>query len=190
MLYIFLYFNKMVNQQIILLVINTLGGGAVIGSYVLGFINTPNNREVFCGGVPTWLKPIYTLSMVLSALGYFAFLYFVLFQLSPEEVKIADRFGFSLFHVVFLGILVPSALWMPLTSAWTANPSKALWISVRMVLVLVGLFSCVLVWTLLSLQPRNPGFPFWLAVAGSAYFAFHTAVLDMLLWPVLFRTQG
>jgi hypothetical protein len=180
----------MTTQQITLLIINGIGGGAVIGSYILGFKNTPNAGDALWGGVPSWLRPIYTVSMVLSALGYFAFISFILFGLAPEEVQIANRFGFSLFHIIFLGILVPSALWMPLTSAFIANPGTALWIGVRTVLVLTGLFSCVLVWSLLSLQPRDPGFFFWLAVAGSAYFAFHTAVLDMLLWPALFRLKG
>jgi len=180
----------MAPQQIILLIINTIGGGAVLGSYVYILKSTPNSADALWGGVPSWLRPVYTASMVLSALGYFAFLYFILFRLVPEDVVITNRFGFSLFHIVFLGILVPSALWMPLTSAWVANPSTILWIAVRTVLFLVGLFSCVLVWALLSLQSRDPGFPFWLAVAGSAYFAFHTAVLDMLLWPLLFRIQS
>lgn len=177
-------------QQVTLLILNAVCGAAVIGSYVWGFRNTPNAGEALWGGVPSWLRPVYTVSMGLSALGYFAFLYFLLFRLSPQEVQIANRFGFSLFHIIFLGILVPSALWMPLTSAMISKPGTALWIGVRTVLILVGLSSCLLVWALLSLQPRDPGFAFWLAVAGSAYFAFHTAVLDMLLWPVLFRLQS
>ncbi len=180
----------MSTQQTILLVINGIGGGAVIGSYILQFRRIPDAANALWGGVPMWLRPIYTVSMFLSALGYFAFLYFILFRIAPEVAQIANRFGFSLFHVIFLGILVPSALWMPLTSAWIANPSTGRWIAVRTVLLLVGLFSCALVWALLTLQPRDPGFFFWLAVAGSATFAFHTAVLDMLLWPVLFRIQS
>jgi hypothetical protein len=28
------------------------------------------------------------------------------------------------------------------------------------------------------------------AAIGSAHFAIHTAVLDMLLWPILFRLQS
>ena len=180
----------MTTQHLTLLIINVIGGAAVLGSYVLGFKNTPNAGDALWGGVPIWLRPVYTVSMVLSALGYFAFLYFILFRIAPLEAQIANRFGFSFFYIVFLGILVPSTLWMPLTSAMIANPGTALWIGVRTVLILVGLSSCVLVWALLSLQPRDSGFFFWLAVGGSAYFAFHTAVLDMLLWPILFRLQS
>ncbi len=180
----------MATQQITLFIINAVGGAAVLGSYIWGFRNTPNAGDAFWGGVPAWLRPIFTVSMVLSALGYFAFLYFVLFRIAPVETQIANKFGFSLFHVIFLGILVPSALWMPLTSAMIANPGTGLWIAVRTVLILTGLFSCLLVWALLSLQPRDSSFVFWLAVAGSAYFAFHTAVLDMLLWPYLFHLQS
>ena len=95
-----------------------------------------------------------------------------------------------MFYVIFLGILVLSALWMPLTQAMIANPGTGIWIGVRTILVVVGLSSCALVWVLLSLQTREPTIPYWLAVAGSAYFAFHTAVLDMLLWPALFQGQS
>ena len=68
----------MSRQQILLFVINAIGGISVIASYVLGFKNNPNSGDTLWGGVPVWLRPIYTVSMVLSALGYFLFLYFIL----------------------------------------------------------------------------------------------------------------
>lgn len=185
-----LKYNKMATQQVILLVINVLGGVAVIASYILGFLTHPESGNALWGGVPGWLRPVYGISMILSALGYFAFIYFILFRLIPAEVQIANRFGFSMFYVIFLGILLPSALWMPLTQAMIANPGTGIWIGVRTVLVAVGLSSCALVWALVSLQTREPSILYWLAVAGSAYFAFHTVVLDMFLWPALFRVQS
>jgi hypothetical protein len=177
----------MVVQQIILLVINVLGGAAVIGSYIYGIATHPGTSNALWGGMPEQVRPVYYASMVLAALGYFAFLYFVLFRLAPAETQIAGRFGYSLFYVVFLGMLVPSIFWMPFTYIYVGNQGTGIWIAVRAVLVLVGLFSCALVWALLTLNTREPAVPYWLAVAGSAYFAFHTAVLDMLLWPVFFR---
>jgi hypothetical protein len=52
---------------------------------------------------------------------------------------------------------------------------------------MVGISSIALYWVLLSMQDGNLGAVYWLAVAGSGYFAFHTAGLDMLIWPVLWK---
>jgi len=177
----------MTAQQITLAIIVVIGGIAVIGSYVFGFIAQPGKGNALWGGVPPWLRPIYTISMGISVVGFFAFVTFILFQINPDQVQIANRFDFSLFYIIFLGILIPSALWMPLTQMMTRHPTKALWLGIRLVLVLVGLSSCTLVWALLSLQTREPSLHYWLAVFGSAYFSFHTAVLDMILWPIMFK---
>lgn len=177
----------MATQQIILLVINIIGGAAVIGSYIFGLNAQTGGANALWGGVPENIRLIYGVSMVLSALGYFAFFYFILFRLVPGEVLIAGRFGFSLFYTIFLIILIPSALWMPLTSLYVGNPTTGMWVGVRTVLVLVGLASIALVWALLSLQPKVPGVSYWLAVVGSGYFAFHTMILDAILWAALFK---
>jgi len=174
-------------EQIILLVINILGGIAVIGSYLWGLRGQSGGTAVLWGGVPANIRPIYTISMILSALGYFAFIYFIFFRLVPSETVIGGRFGFSLFFTIFVLILLPSAFWMPLTNMYVNNPANGTWITVRIVLAIVGLSSIALCWALLSLQTKNNGLAYWLAVAGSGYFAFHTAILDAIVWAALFR---
>jgi hypothetical protein len=174
-------------EQVILVIINILGGAAVIGSYVLGLKGQSGGANVLWGAVPNSLRPVYTVSMILSALGFFAFIYFILFRLVPGEVLIGGRFGFSLFYAIFLVILVASAFWMPLTNAYVGNPSTGMWIGIRTVLALVGLGSIALMLALLTLQTKVPGISYWLAVAGSGYFAFHTAILDAIVWAALFK---
>lgn len=174
-------------ERIILLIINAIGGVAVIGSYIFGLRAQSSGANVLWGGVPESIRPVYGISMILAALGYFAFMYFIFFRLTPNEVRIAGRFNFSLFYLIFLVILIPSALWMPLTNLYAGNPSTLLWISVRVVLALVGIASIALVWALLNLQVKNSGIAFWLAVTGSSYFAFHTAILDAIIWAALFK---
>jgi hypothetical protein len=39
---------------------------------------------------------------------------------------------------------------------------------------------------LLNLHERS-GAAYWLAVAGGIYFAFHTFVLDAIIWAALFK---
>ena len=174
-------------QQIILLIINALGGVAVIGSYVLGLSGQSSGANVLWGGVPANIRPVYTVSMILSALGYFAFLYYIFFRLTPSEVGIAGVSGFTLFYVIFVLILIPSAFWMPLTNLYVSNPGTGIWIGVRTVLAIVGLASIALLWALLTLHGKVPGVSYWLAVVGSGYFAFHTAILDAIVWAALFK---
>lgn len=177
----------MTAQHIILLVINVIGGAAVIGSYIYGIKAQPGGADVLWGGVPAGIRPVYAVSMILSALGYFAFMYYIFFKLTPSGVSIAGTFDFSLFYYIFLAILIPSALWMPLTNVYVGNPTTFNWVTVRTVLAIVGLASIALVWALLSLQDKVPGVFYWLAVVGSGYFAFHTAILDAIVWAALFR---
>jgi hypothetical protein len=172
-------------EQIILLVINIIGGAAVLGSYVLGVRGKTGSADRLWGGMPQKVRPVYYGSMLLSAAGYFFFIYFLLFQVKPETVLIADSLGYWIFYIIFIGMLGFSALWMPLTNKMANEPKASTWFWLRTVLVMVGLFSCALYWAILSIQEGNQGTMFCLAAVGSGYFAFHTTVLDMLIWPML-----
>lgn len=174
-------------QQWILVVINVVGGLLVIGSYVQGLMAHPDNRNALWGGVPNSVQPLYTICMLLAALGYFAFTYFILFRIDATVVRVADRFDFWIFHVIYLLILLPSALWMPLTYAAIGGHSTSLYWAIRIVLAVVGLGSLALLGALLSLHTSGSSYAYWLAVAGSAAFCFQTAVLDALVWPVFFK---
>jgi hypothetical protein len=177
----------MATEKIILLVINVLGGAAVILSYIFGLKAQPGGADALWGGVPVGIRPAYTVSMLLSALGYFLFSYFIFFRLEPGSTLIGGRYGFSLFYAIFLLILVSSVFWMPLTNVYIAHPSSGMWFLIRLILVLVGIGSIALVWALLSLKDASQGIAYWLAIAGSVYFAFHTAILDAVVWAALFK---
>jgi hypothetical protein len=171
----------MFSPKTIILIINLVGGIAVIGSYILGLAGKANGANTLWGGTPAGIKPLYTISMIISALGYFAFISYMLFKLDVSAVNLGLLYG------AFLGILVASAFWMPLTNLYVKNPAVILWLGIRLVLVIVGLASILLAAIIVSLHTKETGTVYWLAVAGSVYFAFHTAVLDMLLWPVFFK---
>ena len=116
------------------------------------------------------LLPAYVAFMALATMGYFAFTYFLLFRVDPDRVRIAGRFDYGLFHGLYLMILVPSALWLPLTSAMVQQPSSILWLGIRLALAAVGLGPMALL----------------LAVVGSLAFCIQTAVLDLFVWTALF----
>jgi hypothetical protein len=170
-------------QQIILLIINILGGAAVMLSYVYGLKGQAGGANVLWGNVPEGIRPLYTVSMIISALGYFAFIYYILFRIDPATSDISYYYFFAIFIV----ILGASAFWMPLTNMFVSNGGTGLWIAVRTVLALVGLGSIALVWALLASNPATRGAAYWLAVGGAGYFAFHTAILDGIVWAALFR---
>jgi len=124
--------------------------------------------------------------MFLAAAGYFAFTYFVFFRLDPDRVQVAGRFPFGLFNLLYALILIPSALWMPLTFAMLDAPSMGLWVAIRLVLAAVGIGSLALSGAVLTVDAPNSVWPRRLAFLGALAFSFQTAVLDALVWPAYF----
>ncbi len=173
-------------KKIAMLWINVVGGVAVLGSYVYGLISHPGSGAVLWGGAPENIRPLYVAGMLLAALGYFAFTYYLFFRLDPVETRVGNRFGFGIFNWLYLGILAPSALWMPLTWIMIERPGEAVWIGIRIVLVIVGLASLGLVLALMKVRPKTSGWAYWLAILGSVLFCAHTGILDALVWPALF----
>ncbi|OGN96326.1 MAG: hypothetical protein A2Y89_02970 [Chloroflexi bacterium RBG_13_51_18] len=173
-------------QQWILLAIMAVCGAAVIGSYIHGFSTHPGSAETLWGGVSGGLRTLNYVTMLLAVVGFFAFSYWLFFRINPEQVQIADRFGFWLFFIIFLVILIPSALWMPLTFSYQSHPSTGLWIGVRIVLALVGIGSLALLWAICAISPRETGIAYWFAVGGAAAFSVQTAVMDTFIWPAFF----
>ncbi len=174
-------------QKVTLLLINVIGGILVIGSYVYGLNTQSGGASVLWGGVPANIQPIYAVSMILSAIGYFAFIYYLLFKLNPAEVVIYKKFNYSLFYWIFMAMLLPSAFWMPLTNLYVANPVLVYWILIRVVLFIVGFASLALIWALINTSPYTEGIARRAAIAGSIYFTFHTLILDAVIWAQLFK---
>jgi hypothetical protein len=173
-------------QKRIMFLINLVGGAAVIGSYVWGFSAIPDAGTVLWGSVPDNLRRLSTAWMPLAVAGYFLFTYFLLFRLNPDEARIPGRYGFRAFNWIYAAILFPSVLWMPFSiSVVQGGGAAALW-ATRVVLWLVGLASLDLIGALLTLRPRRPAVPYWLAVAGSVAFAVQTVVMDAILWVAYF----
>jgi hypothetical protein len=175
-------------QQLTLGLINVAGGILVLGSYAYGLITHPANRDAIWSGVPEAIKPLYTANMLLAAAGYLAFTYFVLFHLSPDNSQLANLSGYKVFYIIYALILVPSALWMPLTYAALGHPGSILYYwAVRITLAIVGLASLALLGMLLSLHSSESSPTFWLAVAGAVFFCIQTAALDAVVWTAFFR---
>ncbi|MFC2008494.1 hypothetical protein ACFLUT_00360 [Chloroflexota bacterium] len=173
-------------EQSLLLVVLVIGGLAVLTSYVQGFLTHPDSRWAIWGGIPSALKPVYTVSMLLATAGYFPMTTFFLLRVDARSALIAGRFGYGLAVLSYAAILVGSAAWMPLTYATIEAPSVGIWVAIRVVLGIVALGGLGLLFALLTLNQKTP--PRWhrLAILGSVFFCWQTVVLDALVWPYYF----
>lgn len=173
-------------QKRILFGLNLLGGVAVLGSYYAGFATHPESVHALWGGVPEALRPFYTVSMLLAAAGYFPFTAFLLFAVDADRARLFGRFRFAWLNLLYALILIPSALWMPLTFSLLDTWSAGLWVAIRVVLALVGIGSLGLLAALIGLTPARPRAFHRLAIAGAVAFCVQTALLDAIVWPAYF----
>jgi hypothetical protein len=156
----------MISRRRAMALINLFGGIAVLGSYAYCLMSYPAQAGDFWGGVPDGLRPLYTVNMFLAAAG--------------------ERFGLGTFNALYALILIPSALWMPLTFAMLEAPSDGLWWAIRLTLAAVGIGSLGLLAGLVAVRPSLPSLAHKLAVVGSLAFSFQTVVLDAAVWPAFF----
>ena len=173
------------NPRLLLIIVNLLGGVAVLASYVQGTSSPHATHGGIWGGVPEAIRGGYTVCMFAAAAGYFPFTWLFAFGCDPTRT----RFGGRSLHLVtfFYGlVLVPSALWLPLTTAYLDAPSDGGWIAILTVLALAALGSLGLLRCLLQMTPRPTGRVRPIAITGCLAFCFQTVVLDAIVWTLLF----
>ncbi len=166
------------------LLLNLVGGTAVLATYVAGLSN-PAVAAGLWGGVPDALRPVYTINMFLAAAGYFLFTPYIFFRLDPEGLRAFDRPAFRVFTSLYALVLVGSALWLPLTGMLISAPGPVLWWAVRTALFATAIGSVGLVAALWTLEPEAPRGRV-MATVGLLPFCLQTAVLDALVWPAFY----
>jgi hypothetical protein len=167
-------------QKLFLLLINLFGGIAIIGSYVLGLRAHPGQTGALWGGVPTGIRPFYAVNMLFAAAGYLAIFFILLLRVDPSAT--IGELPFWTLNLVYLFILVPSALWMSLTFSVVDGYTLGRWVAVVTVLALTGLASIALLASVIALQPRLPASLFWVTMVGGIFLVLQTAVLDGIVW--------
>ncbi len=176
----------MQRQQWQLALLNVLGGIAVIGSYLYAFSYSAELRGGLWGGVPTGMQPLYTINMLLAAAGYFPFTWLFVFKTQPAELRATAGAPYALLFVLYALVLIPSAMWLPMTARMLLEPGAALWWSIRLVLALVGIGAAgILILAFRSAQSRRDALG-WCAAIGSIPFFTQTAILDALIWPAYY----
>lgn len=170
------------NSRTTMVVLNLIGGVAVLGSYAWGLLSFPETRGQIWGGIPDDMRSLYTTSMLTAAGGYFFFTGFLLFQVDPDELEKQGPFRFALINGSYLLVLAPSAFWLPLTFAMISTPGLFLWVMIRLVLTLTAIGSLGLLYAVLRLRRNGPPLFFALALLGILAFNLQTTVLDALVW--------
>lgn len=174
------------NKKTAWLIINLLGGAAVLGSYVYGFLSRPEAPQVLWGGVPEWMRPVYTAWMLAAAAGYLIVAYFLV-RNDFQEIKLFSRFDYRILNVLYLLILVPSAFWMPLSLVAIEHTWPGYVWLVRLDLGLVAAGSLGLLLAVINLEPRISTGWRVAAILGSAALSLQTVILDAIVWSIYFR---
>ena len=176
----------MQREQRALGLLNLGGGIAVLASYAWSFSYSSELRAGLWGGVPEAVRPIYTVNMLLAAVGYFPLTWLYLFRTTPGELESATGVRYGLLFLLYGLVLIPSALWLPMTARMLLTPGLLLWWGIRCVLALVGIGSLGLLWLSFRHAQTRPGLASWAATAGAIPFFTQTAILDALLWPAFY----
>jgi hypothetical protein len=167
-------------QKLLLLIINLIGGTAVIGSYVLGLVTHPGQTEVLWGGVPVGIRSLISFNMLLAATGYLIIFSFLLLRV--QTAATIGKLPFWTFNLLYFLILVPSAAWMPLTFSVVDTYTIGRWLAVILSLGITGLASIGLLFSLLFLRPHPVSVLYRISVVGGVFLVLQTAVLDAILW--------
>ena len=177
---------KLKSKAVGFILINLLGGLAVLGSYIHGFQAHPETVGQTWGGVPEGLRPVYTVNMFLAAIGYFFFTPYLFVRITSGQSRIAGKYGMGLMNLFYGGVMLFSALWMPMTFRMIENPNSLLWIGICAVLGLVGISSLGILVSVIKLKPRTDGFLFYASMVGCVFFCIQTVLLDAIIWTWLY----
>ena len=172
-----------INQKL-LLAINIVGGILVLGSYYFG-LKGGKGADALWGGVPEKTRSLYGISMLVCAVAYFVFFFYIMRGLGTGSLSNTILLGEKLYLLLFAILLLASSFWMPLVNLYISNPTTLIWFAVRLVLVIVALASIGLFLALFTFSPKHTGGFFIASLIGLFWFSIHTGVLDAILWPYL-----
>ena len=168
-----------------LLWLNIIGGIIVLGSYLIVAATYSGEVSDFWGGVSEDIVPFYTIFIFLAALGYFFFSYYVFFVIKTDKL-IINGFSYKVFHILYGLILIPSALWMPLTAQALSGGSGFVILAIRLILIIVGVSSIVLTFILAKNKDKSHNVSHILAIVGGVLFSIQTFIFDAILWSIQF----
>ena len=165
-----------------LLIINFIGGIAVLGGYVVALINHPHTRNDLWGGVPESLRPWITSFMFVSAFGYCTAMYYLVFKDGMQLDFLRGKVSENFFLGVVIIFLVSASMWIHTTFAYMHSPSKLLWSFVQAELWITGLSIFFLFFIILTASGVKNHYLHFASLVGLGAITFHCLFLDAFLW--------
>lgn len=173
----------------LLLLVNLIGGIAVLGSYVAGISGHPGQADLLWGSLPEGVRGVYTANMFPAAIGYLVSFAWLM-SASSAQPRLSGRPALPILTALYAVFLASSTAWMPL--CWLALDSHdaSLLPMIQAVLAIAGLASVGLLAALAKLT--DPPRPRWhrAGLVGMGFLVLQCAVLDALIWPRFFGIPG
>ncbi|MFT5679209.1 MAG: hypothetical protein ACI8RZ_000113 [Myxococcota bacterium] len=175
--------------RLILLIINLIGGIAVLGSYVIGIVDHPEQVDLLWGTLPAGVRGVYTANMFPAAIGYLVSFGWLI-AAAPDRLRLAGRPALPILSAVYAVFLASSTAWMPLCWQAIDQSDSSLLPVIQVVLALAGVASVGLLVVLARLT--DPPRPRWhrAAIIGLGFLVLQCAILDALIWPQFFGVPG
>ena len=179
---------KMISTKMIFVLVNVVGGVAVLGGYAWCLRLYPEHGEALWGGVHGTLRTIFTLSMVPAVAGYLTFCYVTIFQGDTVAFGKVSGLGVNIIVILAILFLASAAMWMPALIAyirsgvrvWWVVCVASLWVTALSLLAMTGV-TAISSGEGISVISKNA------SVAGLAYITFHCLVMDAIVWVLLFN---
>lgn len=164
------------------LLINIIGGIAVLGGYIIALINHPETRNELWGGVPENLRLWITAFMFISAFGYCFAMYYLIFNEGLALNFFWGKFDYKFIRILLIIFLFTAALWIHTAFIYIDSGSKVYWNFVQLELWLTGISVFLIMLGLATATDvKNNNIHFY-SILGLGVISFHCLVLDAFLW--------
>ncbi len=164
------------------LLINIIGGIAVLGGYVIALINHPETRNELWGGVPENLRFWITIFMFISAFGYCFAMYYLIFDEGLFLNFFWGKFDYKLIKILLIIFLLTAALWIHTAFIYIESGSKLYWNFVQLELWLTGISAfLIMIGIATAIGVKNSNLHLY-SILGLSAISFHCLALDAFLW--------
>lgn len=167
-----------------ILFVNTILGLLLLYTYYFS-INKLEKPQRLWGRIHEKYRPVYTVSMLLAALGYMLMMYFLVVKVKNNNELLREIL------VLQIIVILASMLWMPLATKYIKNKNEdknknkniILKFAIILILFTVAIASLGNFFKVLSINfPQKDINVRFFSVIGAFYLFFHTFALDFLSW--------
>ena len=168
------------------IVLNVVGGVAVLGSYALCIVGWPEESPLLWGAIPPSIIPVYTANMFVAAFGFFLFSWRVLRWCDVDSSQFVGGRTFKFLIACYAAMLIGSALWMPLSLYAVVNNLGWLTPFIVVDLGIVAVGSLGILVCMITMTPQGSRASRVASIVGACLFCSQTVLLDFCIWPWFF----